>query len=418
MVDDVRNIALDIKETRFFETYRIQAYHGVIQYAQENPNWRVLINHAFLSLTHKFNSYDQLAELNVRGVIFSRMDEEELKVMRELKLPAVSLSHIGASQGFPSVRTNDEEIGQEAAEHFLERGFQSFACLTALDEVAWEIARANGFRQRILGDKHTYNEFAFSTVNVSNPQHQELDKKNLGNLIGWLEGLPKPVGIFATNDSRAFQILETCKLIGLSVPRHVAIVGVDNNAFICNSITPSISSVEPNAERVGYEAAKLLDGLISGEPAPSSPLVIPPKGIATRVSSDMLAIEDEAVSVALLYIRENFAENIGVNDIAEKANVSRTTLQNRFRSLLGMTISDEIARQRLCHAKTLLLNSDLSVEEVSRSSGFRRANYFWSFFLNHTGLSPSAWREKYKEAKSLSMEQYYGAITKSAGSGF
>src|SRR5437660_984008 len=80
-------------------------------------------------------------------------------------------------------------------------------------------------------------------------------------LADWLHGLPKPVGVLACNDVRGQQVLNACRRAGLAVPDEVAVLGVDNNELVCNLADPPLSSVDANCERIGYEAAALLDRL-------------------------------------------------------------------------------------------------------------------------------------------------------------
>src|SRR4029453_10165803 len=111
-----------------------------------------------------------------------------------------------------------------------------------------------------------------------------LDKR----LSRWLKELPKPVGIFAGHDVWALQVVEACRLGGLRVPEDVAVVGVDNDDLICELARPSLSSVVVPAERVGYEAAALLERLLAGARPPRGPVLIPPPGVVSRQSSDVL----------------------------------------------------------------------------------------------------------------------------------
>ncbi len=414
MPDDKRVVALDMGRTTFIESYRIQACHGVMYYALEHPNWSLVFNLACFSLTNKFSNYSDLKELGVSGLIFLAWGNTQLDWVLNSQLHAVSFSPIEEAYGIPSVISEDDEMGIEAADHFLERGFRSLACCTSKG-LEWELERARGFRQAAENAACQFSEFSYEPAFETDLDRRELDNESSERMIQWLNSLEKPVGIFATNDTRAFHVLETCKAIGIQVPREVAIVGVDNNVLICNSIRPSLSSVEPNALRVGYEAAALLDRMMAGEDVPKAPLLIPPKGIATRMSSDVLAVEDPAVVKALEFIHANLSNSIGVEDIVDATKVSRSTLENRFRSMLGSTIAGEIARQRLRHAKTLLLDTDIPVEEVARLSGFRRATYFSSFFNTQTGLAPGAWRDKFKGANTISMDKHYGTMPESFG---
>ena len=108
----------------------------------------------------------------------------------------------------------------------------------------------------------------------------------------WIEQLPKPVGVMACNDIRAQQVLMACRVIGVGVPDEVAVLGVDNDELLCDLSDPPLSSVVPDTHRIGFEAASLLDQMMRGEHTPEALTSIPPIGVLTRLSTDVLAIDD------------------------------------------------------------------------------------------------------------------------------
>jgi len=57
----------------------------------------------------------------------------------------------------------------------------------------------------------------------------------------WLQALPKPVGVMACDDVRARHILEACASVGLRVPHEVAVIGVDDDEFVCELSDPPLS---------------------------------------------------------------------------------------------------------------------------------------------------------------------------------
>ena len=69
----------------------------------------------------------------------------------------------------------------------------------------------------------------------------------------------------ACNDMCGRQVLEACAEAEVRVPAHVAVVGIDNDELMCELSDPPLSSVALDIERAGYEAALLLDELMSGQ---------------------------------------------------------------------------------------------------------------------------------------------------------
>jgi hypothetical protein len=125
-----------------------------------------------------------------------------------------------------------------------------------------------------------------------------------------LERLPKPLAVFAFNDYDAAWLVDTCVFHKISVPDEVAILGVDNNEMVCVCLPVPLSSIQHDLERIGYEAAALLDRMLEGEAPPESPLLIPPKGIITRRSTDYSAVNNPQLRQALLFIREHLGDRL------------------------------------------------------------------------------------------------------------
>src|SRR5256885_11835243 len=114
-------------------------------------------------------------------------------------------------------------------------------------------------------------------------------------LIDWLRRLPKPVGILALDDTNAHDVAEACLEAGISVPEHVAIVGVNNDDLLCESAWPPLSSINADFSRMGFAAAQLLDRLMAGAKLrpEETKTRLPPLGVVQRQSTSVLAIQDE-----------------------------------------------------------------------------------------------------------------------------
>ena len=153
-----------------------------------------------------------------------------------------------------------------------------------------------------------------------------------------------------------------------------------------------ISSIEHDQGRTGYEGAELLDRLMNGEKPPRNPILIPPRGITVRASTDFIAATSPIVRKALEHIRSNIGTSFGLSQIAAKAGVSRTTVAQLFEQELGRSVGAEIMRQRLDLAKRLLANDALSIAEIAFRTGFCNPAYFTNTFHRATGLTPKAWR--------------------------
>jgi len=208
----------------------------------------------------------------------------------------------------------------------------------------------------------------------------------------WLRQLPQPVVLLCCNDIRGQQVLGLCRRLGLAVPDEIAVLGVDNDEVHCDLADPPLSSVIMNTERIGYEAAALLARMMTGHAAPSAPRFIPPLGIATRRSTDVLAIEDRQVAAAARFIREHACEGINVSDVLLAVPLSRSSLERRFAASLNRTPKEEILRVQLQRAKDLLTATDFPLAEIAEKTGFKYPEYLSVIFKLKTGQTPGRYR--------------------------
>jgi LacI family transcriptional regulator len=181
----------------------------------------------------------------------------------------------------------------------------------------------------------------------------------------------------------------------MDVPKDVAVIGVDNDELICDLGDPPLSSIATDAERAGYEAAKILARQMSNNTVGSTNIYIRPLYVLPRQSTDILNVEDEAVAKAIHCIRTHAREIIQVSDVVEAAGVSRADLYKRFQKVLGRSISSEIRYVRANEIARMLIESDLSVSKIALSLGYRNTAHVARFFSHEKGLTPMEYRRKY-----------------------
>jgi LacI family transcriptional regulator len=214
----------------------------------------------------------------------------------------------------------------------------------------------------------------------------------VAEIAAWLKSLPKPVGIMACYDSRGQQVLDACRNAGFAVPDEVAVIGVDNDELLCELASPPLSSVIPDAHRAGYAAAARLDRLMAGKTVAPTAELVPPLGVASRQSTDALALDDKDIVQAVRLIREHACEGINVADVLRAVPLSRRVLEQRFQKLLGRTPREEILQVRLARVKQLLGETELALYQIAERTGFEHVEYLSVVFKRETGLTPSAWR--------------------------
>ncbi len=354
---------------------------GIVAYMREHRPWSIYLSEH--SRGEKAPAW--LAGWHGDGVIARIENPSVARVLQDLRLPMVDVSAARLLPELPYVETDDRAIAQIAADHFLERGFRQFA-FSGDDRFQWSRWRAAHFT-RLLGERGLACH-----VQVSRGARSRDGEALVEELGAWLARLPRPVGVFACYDFRGQQVLDACRRRRLQVPDEVAVLGVDNDELLCALTDPPMSSVVLNTHRTGYEAAALLDRLMSGEIIKGEARLVEPLGIATRQSTDVLAIEDQNIMRAVRFIRQHACDGICVKDVLRAVPQSRRVLETRFRKLLGRTPHEEIIRVQLHRVKTLLTESDLSLEEIAARAGFAHVEYLSAVFHRKVGLPPSRFR--------------------------
>ena len=196
----------------------------------------------------------------------------------------------------------------------------------------------------------------------------------------WLLSLPKPVGIMCFHDERALPVLVTCERLGMRVPDDVALVSVGNDELLCQLSNPPLSSVDMDWSGSDLRRRDCCTRCSMGAKPPSEAILIPPRRIVVRQSSDIIAIEDSNVAKALRFIRQHADEGINVKQVLGEVSISRKTLERHFADLIGRSPREEITRVRIDRAKSLLEETELSVPAIARRVGFKRQTDFFDVF--------------------------------------
>jgi len=313
--------------------------------------------------------------------------------LHALGQPVVNVSVVLPNLPFARVGVDLDQDGRLAAKHFLDRGVRHFGFVGRRGHF-YSDQREAGFCQELAAAGHSV-ECYYEATKRQYRHHSGLLSLEAG-LKSWLGSLPKVAGVFACNDVTGFQTAEACRLAGLRVPEDVAIVGADNDDVLCELARPSLSSVAVASKAVGYQAAAMLDRLLEGDPPPRQPLLLPPIGIVTRQSSDLLCLPDPDVAAAVCFIREHGHMHLCVEDILREVPVSRRSLERRFRKVLGRGLGTEIRRVHVQRAKQLLASTGLPMSEVACQSGFSDSQQFSRVFHEETAVTPSAYRRQFQ----------------------
>ncbi len=379
-----RRVILLIEAT---SAYGRGCLRGIARYARARGGWIF-----FHRLRYPFEllKFNELRNWNADGII-ARIDNPSVaRIVRRLALPAVDLSGSSVIEGVAGVFPDHRKIITLAAEHLVSNGLRNLA-FCGYPGVYFSDFRQGVFDSEVQAQHGVKCVFEPPPITdaISYEQRGVLDAEALQ---AWVGQLPKPIGVIACSDTRGRQVLEACDAVGIKVPHEVSVIGVDDDDVVCELSNPRLSSVVPNVETTGYEAARLLDRLFGGEPCPDEPLLIPPIAIEGRTSSDMTALSDPALAAAVQFIRNRVGEGINVEDVLAKVEISRSTLERQFYEHLGCTPHEFILRCRIERAKQLLLDTDYPLARIARMAGFRRVGHMITVFRERSGQTPAKYR--------------------------
>ncbi len=356
--------------------YGSKILDGISRYVQRKPNWRM----AFFDRERK-----ELAELvetwQGDAIICTVVDPRFREAAASRKdIPVINVAGLMDETQVCSVLSDDQAIGRMAAEHLLGRGFTNFAFVRKRDGTRYSQDRGAGFQAKV-------EEAGYKVTAISLSANHSDDE-----IIEKLAGLPRPLGIFTALDRVASMVVEACWKADYKVPEEIAIIGAGNHEQLCELSSPTLSSIETDMERRGYEAAALLDRILSGGERPTEPVRIAPAHVVERRSTDVYAFDDGDVVAALRFIRENADCTIKVRDVVGATTISRRSLEGRFNALIGRTLHEEIWRAHFDLAMRLLASSDLSLQDVAERSGFRTASALVNLFRQRLGVTPKEFR--------------------------
>lgn len=308
-------------------------------------------------------------------------------LLRLAPLPLVSVTVDRSADGIASVCLDEEAIGALALEHLLATGLRRFVSFR-LSNAEFAIERERAFLRRARA--------AGANIAPSWGSRDDQRTERPGAILQWLHELEKPCGIFTCTDRWGALLSRYARVAGLRVPEDVALIGVDNDTFECELITPPLSSVMIPWQGVGESAAELVRLMLSGAAVPGTRSLLSPVTVVGRRSSDLFAAGDALVSDALRWIRDNAERRITVGMLARALGGGRQRLERRFRAVLQRTVHDEIRRAHVDVAKQLLETTNLSLAQIAERSGFTNAALLNVAFHRELGSAPGVYRRRAK----------------------
>ena len=103
----------------------------------------------------------------------------------------------------------------------------------------------------------------------------------------------------------------------------------------------------------------------------------------------------QTVSEICRFIDTNYAEPLSIDEISRKFLMSKTQLYNIFKEVMHMSVTDYLSHVRMTQAKSLLINTEYSLEIISQKAGYTNISSFSRVFKTKTGIGPLQYRKKY-----------------------
>ncbi len=368
-----------------------QVLKGILRYVATAPHLRLQVLH------HSgFNPTGSLADFHGDGVIgyFSRPQSAALCWQRGIEFVAFGDFR---QEVRPMVSVDYRKVGQLAAATLLSAGFERFlffSLQTAIDGqpfvAFYEREAQAGFAERLQQAGHSLRSLILPADRLDDPATWRILTQQVARQ---LKRITPPFAIYTSDCGCGPLLIHACEEAGRRVPADIAILSTDNDEILCNSTMPAISAIDLGQERVGYEAARLLDLRFQKKAAPDTRIVLNPLGLVERESTTGPESGDPQVAQAITFMCQSLDKPVDLGRLAARIGISRRLLELRFRKELDSSPARELLRLRLEKAQRLLLGTRLGIQEIAKACGFSHASHFQLAFRKQSGIPPGAWRE-------------------------
>lgn len=359
---------------------------GVIAFARTRPDWSLM-----LAQRRETPLRFEAGTFAPDGVISYLLDTSPWQNAVRRGLPLVGGALAPNARRFAAtISCDNDSIARLAAEHLASRGFRHFAFAGGVGRYPWRHERREAFRREM--EKRGFEPDLFVCGPV--PETAKESRAERARVEAWLLALPKPVGLFADCDLLALDVVDACRTAGLDVPGDVAVLGVDDDPLLCETASPTLSSVVLDVEDAGFAAAAALDAAMRGNPVANRRIRFGGVRIRARESTARFVGRDGLVAKANALVREGLGGRLSVAEMARTLGVSRRTLEARFKAETGVPIGESIICARLEKARRLLSETDLRHEEIAAACGLSSASHMAALFRRRFGAPPSSFRPR------------------------
>jgi LacI family transcriptional regulator len=302
---------------------------------------------------------------------------------RKLNIPIFLRTYKKVYDEFPMLTGHYKEFGAYAARFFIEQKFTDYAFI-GMKDIIWSISRYEGYSDQIASSLRT-KTYRYDVEDF---------KDEFGEITKWLHALPKPVALLACNDFMARQVTEICQMEGIKIPDDISLLGVDNDEFMCNISSPTLSSIKLNFEKHGYEIAEALFQMVNQKKTWPARIAVEAIGVVERMSTKRRVISDPYIRDIVEFISRNYTQEIDISKLTSFIPLSRRAIEMKFKKeMYPYTITSYIMKLRLEHFCHLLETTDLPISTAADRSGFIDSSNFSTIFRKYRGMTPSEYRK-------------------------
>ncbi|MCR5519882.1 MAG: DNA-binding transcriptional regulator [Bacteroidales bacterium] len=374
--------------TDFTEQFAYRLLRGILDYSKESEEpWVVCKMPPSFKREIGLDGVVKWAEQWQADVVIGQFDpDDDVSLFRRHGIVALAQGYIRKFDYIPNITSDYDYTGAIAAKHFLSRGFQNFGFL-GYKGVCWSEGRYAGYCNAL-------RSAGISKIYLND--NQKIDSLWYSDYAGlgeWLKTLPKPIAIMACDDNQGNVLLQACRAFGYKIPSEVSIIGVDNDEILCNLSAPTLSSINVDIERGGYEAAAMAAKMVKDPYYMGEDIILRPINIVSRMSSNVFATKDAAVLAALQYISANIDRKLMVTDVLKVVPMSRRLLEQRFLKETGSSIYQYITSLRMDRFAQLLLESNDSIANIAARLDEPDTKSISRRFTAVKGCTPSQFRK-------------------------
>lgn len=362
-----------------------QLVTGISRFGNSQGGWRFyqVPQEVYSKVDYMSNVISMVKNLDINA-IFGQWHGIDVQRAKKLGIPIFLYQREEKILDFPIVRCNNDAVGKMVANHLLGLGIANIT-FCGIKGVVWSSERLESFKTSI--GSAMLKEYLSDDEGI-----------DWLSLRDWLKKLPKPVAIFACNDVIAKTLIEVCLSSGMKVPDEVAVLGVDDDSFICNITTPTISTVKLDFEGIGYKVGSKIERAIMCGEYEEDVILHEPVRIIERESTPPLQIKDPYVRRVLDYLHKHYSEDISINDAIRDIPLSRRSIEIRFRKeMSGKTMLHTLTELRIEKMKSLLEQTDEQIFNAAIISGFNESTNINRVFKASTGYAPREYRLIHKK---------------------